>query len=67
MTALLALTFLLTDCIAVGGSQDLQLAINHAERQLAAKGCGPRTNLKFEQKVNKSGRQYYAVAVRGTR
>ena len=67
MTALLALTFLLTDCSAVGASPDLQVAVRHAERQLTAKGCGPRTDLKFEQKVNKSGRQYFAVAVRGTR
>lgn len=67
MTAILALTFLLTDCSAVGASPDLQLAVRHAERQLTTKGCGPRTNLKVEQKVNTSGRQYFAVAVRGAR
>jgi len=64
MTALLALTFLLTDCGAVGASQDLQRAVSHAERQLAAKGCGPRTGMKVEQKVNAAGRPYFAVFVR---
>jgi hypothetical protein len=64
MNTLLLLTFLLTDCGAVAGSQDLQRAVAHAERQLAAKGCGPRTDMRFEQKINNHGRPYFAVYVR---
>lgn len=65
MNALLALSLLLTDCIAVGGSQDMQYAVNHAKRQLVAKRCDVRdVTIGAQELINRNGRKYWAVTLR---
>lgn len=65
MNALLALSLILSDCIAVGGSPDMQFAINHAKRQLVAKRCNAQNvTMGTQELTNRHGRKYWAVTIR---
>ena len=65
MNVLFSLSLLLTDCIAVGGSPSMDFAVNHAKRQLTAKGCNVRdVTLGAQELTNRHGRKYWAVTIR---